>query len=190
MKKILAFLICFFGFLGVGFCAPVQKGEDFEAIYDRLESADFEYIFSLDPYQPEDYQKYIVSPYPLLRTGVEFVFKDTKIPPGYYLLTPREKYGVQYVLFKQNGKVQYIIPTYKKELVDPGFYKMHVPAPEKTKTQKMADFGNKLVGKMAKQSKATPPPQAYIDVNQIGNEFWQVILYYGNDKYYMIFRQQ
>lgn len=190
MKKILILLICFFAFQGAAFANTPVKSEDYRTIYESLEPADFEYIFGLDPYQPEDYQRYLASPYPLLRSGVDFIFKNIKIPAGYYLLTPREKNGAQYVLFKQEGKVKYIIPTYKKELVDPMFYKQHVPTPEKTKWQKACDAGNAFVGRVSKQSKKTTPPKAYIDVNQIGTEFWQLILYYGNEKYYMIFLQK
>lgn len=193
MKKFLTFLICIFAFFQIvfsqtGFCAT--KNEDFRDIYYSLEPANFDYIFGLDPFQAEEYQKYLASPYPLLRTGVDFFFKGTKIPAGYYLLTAREKDGVQYVLFKQEGKVKYIIPTYKKELVDPLFYEKHVPTPKKTAWNKACDFGNKFISKTSKTSKRTLPPKAYIDVNEIGNEFWEVILYYGSQKYFMVFSQK
>lgn len=193
MKKFLIFLMCFIlhSSMGAGFCNEVPvKSENFKTIYDSLIPADFEYIFSLDPYQSEDYQKYIASPYPLLRTGVDFYFKGAKIPAGYYLLTPREKNGTYYVLFKQEGKVKYIIPTYKKELVDPIFYNKYIPIAKKTAWQKACDAGNSFVAMVSKQSKKTIPPKVYIDVNQVGGEFWQVILYYGNDKYFMVFSQK
>ena len=50
-------------------------------------------------------------------------------------------------------------------------------------------FGNNFVGKVSKQSKKTEPMKAYIDVNQIGQDFWEIILYYGLEKYYLLFRQ-
>lgn len=70
---------------------PVMAEEDFQKIYDELEPANFEYIFGIDPYQAEEYKQYMFSPYPLMRTGVNFIFKETVIPPGFYLLTPRKK---------------------------------------------------------------------------------------------------
>lgn len=163
---------------------------EFEQIYSELQPADFEYIFSLDPFQAEEYTKYMVAPYPLLRTGVDFFFKGTQIPAGYYLLTPREKNGVKYVLFKQEGKVKYIIPTYKTELVDPLFYQKHVPTPKKTTREKIGGFMDKFASKVSRNSKRTAPPKSYIDVNEIGREFWEVVLYYGNEKYFLLFRQQ
>jgi len=187
MKRFLVLLISCLCLQSAVFAYTSQ--ESYRGIYESLAPADFEYIFDLDPFQPEEYQKYLASPYPLLRNGTDFTFKDKTIPPGYYLLTPRKKDGVQYVLFKQEGKVRYIIPTYKTELVEPLFYERHVPTPKKTVWDKMGDFGNKFVAKTAKNSKRTAPPKAYIDVNEIGNEFWEVILYYDSQKYFMIFER-
>ena len=188
MKRFLVFLISFLC-LHSTVLAHISQ-EEYRGVYDALEPANFEYIFNLDPYQPDDYQKYIASPYPLLRSGTDFIFKDKTIPPGYYLLTPRKKDGAQYVLFKQDGKVKYIIPTYKTAIVDPLFYEQYIPTPKKTKWDKLSDFGNKFVSKTAKNSKRTPPPKAYIDINEIGDEFWEVILYYDNQKYFMIFERK
>ena len=83
---------------------------NYNEIYDNLEEADFDYIFGIDPYQAEDYKVYMRSPYPLFRSGVNLIFKSKTIPPGYYLLTPREKNGKTYVLFKENGRVSFVIP--------------------------------------------------------------------------------
>lgn len=187
MKRFFALLIFSLCLCGTGFAYTSQ--DSYRGIYEELEPANFGYIFDLDPYQPEDYQKYIASPYPLLRSGTDFIFKGKTIPPGYYLLTPRVKDGRQYVLFKQDGKVKYIIPTYKTELVEPLFYERYVPTPKKTMWNKATDFGNKFVSKTAKNSKRTLPPKVYIDVNEIGNEFWEVVLYYDSQKYFMIFER-
>ena len=186
MKKIIVLIFSFLFLLGANFCLAE---ENWDEIYESLKPADFEYMFGQDPYQTEDYLKYNLSPYPLLRTGVDFVFKDTIIPKGYYLLTPREKNGVQYVLFKQQGKVKYAIPTYKTGVVEPTFYDKYIQVPKKSWWDKVCDFGNKIVGKISKQSKKTEPMKAYIDVNQIGQDYWEIIVYYGLSKYYLLFRQ-
>ena len=50
-----------------------NEKEAYEEIYEKLEPADFEYMFGIDPYQAEDYTKYMYSPYPLFRVGVPFI---------------------------------------------------------------------------------------------------------------------
>lgn len=187
MKKFLVLIFMFFAL-------PVFAGEyDIDAYYkhyEALQPADFEYMFGIDSHQAEDYLKYNGSPYPLLRTAVNFVFKGTVIPPGYYLLTPREKNGKDYVLFKQEGRVKYVIPVYDKKAVNIEFYDKYIPQPKKTWWDKVVDFGNKFVSTTSKQSKRTAIPKAYIDVNQIGQDFWEVIVYYGLSKYYLLFEQK
>lgn len=164
------------------------KVQDMKEIYEKLEPADFNYIFDMDPYQLEEYQKYMYTPYPLFRTSVEFKFKNVTIPPGYYLLTPREKDGKWYVLFKTNGRVKYIIPVYEKDLVAPAFYARYVPEAKLNWWDNLRKKTRNTVGRIFKKStQRTPAPKSYIDVNEIGNEFWQVVLYYGSTKYYLIF---
>ncbi len=195
-KKIFFFAVLF---CSVVFFAPINyaiaqenKGDNenskYAQIYEDLPEADFSYIFDLDPYQTEEYQKYMYAPYPLFRTAIRFVFKNTVIEPGYYLLTPREKNGKSYVLFKTNGKVKYIIPVYEKELVEPMFYKKYVPERKLTWWQSVCKKTSNTMGRLfSKQTQRTPPPKSYIDVNELGTDYWQVVLYYGTTKYNMIF---
>ncbi len=183
MKKLFLVLSLFLTFLTPAFCA------DYAQIYEELNTSDFEYIFGLDPYQAEDYKKYYASPYPLLRLGVDFYFKNLVIPRGYYLLTPREKEGVNYVLFKQGGKVVFVIPAYKTELVEPMFYDKHVPQIKKGPWTKFCEGMSHLVGKMSDDSKRAEMPKAYITVDEVGGEFWELILYYGTQKYYLLFKK-
>ncbi|GBF23500.1 hypothetical protein tpqmel_0904 [Candidatus Gastranaerophilus sp. (ex Termes propinquus)] len=44
--------------------------ENYEKIYEELQNANFEYVFGIDPWQSEDYTKYIFSPYPLLENNI------------------------------------------------------------------------------------------------------------------------
>lgn len=188
-KKIkLISIICF---VSVLLNVSVFAQDNYQQIYDSLQKADFEYMFGLDPYQKDEYKKSMRAPYPLFRTGVTMIFKDMKISPVYYLLTPRSKNGKNYVLFKTNGKVQYIIPVYKKEVVPPDFYKKYVPAQKLTLWQKTCKKARNAAGRIApNKTQQKPAPKSYIDVNEIGGSFWEVVLYFGNSKYHMIFLKE
>ena len=168
---------------------PIVQTNDYEAIYNSLDEADFDYLFGIDPYQAEEYKVYMRSPYPLFRSGVNIIFKTKKIPAGYYLLTPREKNGKTYILFKENGKVMFTIPVYKEDIISNEFYKEKLPQEklnpyEKTKKNTMNFIGKKW----GKRNQRTPIPNAYIEFNDVG-EFWNMILYYGTKKYYLIFKK-
>ena len=126
--KIILFVVCLLTIFGVSKIyansnIPVVQSSDYETIYNSLEEADFDYLFGIDPYQADEYKVYMRSPYPLFRSGVNLVFKTKTIPAGYYLLTPREKNGKTYILFKENGRVSYTIPVYKEDSVSKDFYK-------------------------------------------------------------------
>ena len=224
IKKIFLFAVLFLFGAVFAFLSPclanenaiTKENQKYQEIYEKLPEADFSYIFNLDPYQPEEYTKYMYAPYPLFRTAIRFVFKNTVIEPGYYLLTPREKDGKSYVLFKTNkntviepgyylltprekdgksyvlfktnGKVKYIIPVYEKDLVEPAFYERYVPERKLTWWQSVCQKTRNTMGRLfSKQTQRKPPPKSYIDVNELGTDYWQVILYYGATKYYMIF---
>ena len=115
----------------------LKNSANYDEIYSTLEEVDFEYIFGIDPHQADEYTKYMYSPYPLFRSGVDLIFKSKKIPAGYYLLTPREKNGKTYVLFKENGRVSYIVPVYKEDVVLETFYEEKFPHPKPTGLQRV-----------------------------------------------------
>lgn len=168
-----------------------NEKEAYEEIYEKLEPADFEYMFGIDPHQAEDYTKYMYSPYPLFRVGVPFIFKNTEIKPGYYILTPRKKDGKTFVLFKEQGRVKYLIPVYETDLVDPLFYDQYIPERKDGFWEKARKKASNTIGRLfPKHTQRMPAPKAYIEVNDIERQFYQVILYYGTQKYYMIFRQR
>ena len=189
MNKLKKFLTLFI--ISGWLFAPCAAEENFHKIYDELESANFEYIFGIDPYQAEEYTKYMFSPYPLLRTGVSFVFKDIIIPPGYYLLTPRKHEGRTYVLFKEQGRVKYMVPCYKVDMTTTESYDQYIPKPKQSKWKKLKTKTSDVVGKtMPKKTKRKPIPKAYMEINDIDGEFYQVVLYYDTGKYYLIFKQE
>ena len=168
---------------------PKTKLDNYDEIYEQLEEADFDYIFGIDPHQTDEYTKYMYSPYPLFRTGVNIIFKTKKIPPGYYLLTPREKNGKTYVLFKENGRVSYTIPVYKEDVIPETFYEEKFPHPKPTKVEKFKKKTMDFIGtKWGHRNQRTPIPQAYIEFNDEG-VYWDMILYYGFKKYYLLFKK-
>ncbi len=185
--KITSLILLFSLFFNVNFA--LSKTYDYDDVYSKLEEADFEYIFGLDPHQADDYTKYMFSPYPLFRSGVNLVFKTKTIPPGYYLLTPREKNGKTYILFKENGRVSYTIPVYDEDIVPEIFYQEKIPHQKPTKTETLSKKVMGFIGtKWGHKNQRTPIPEAYIEFNDIGI-YWDMILYYGNKKYYLLFKK-
>jgi len=185
--KILSLLL-----LIIGFCfqvvfandnIPRPKNINYDEVYQNLEEVDFEYIFGIDPHQADDYTKYMYSPYPLFRTGVNIIFKSKVIPPGYYLLTPREKNGKTYILFKENGRVSYVIPVYNEDVVYEGFYEEKFPHEIENLGKKTSNKIMEFIGtKWGKRNQRTPIPKAYVEFNDAG-EYWDMLLYYGLKKY-------
>lgn len=166
----------------------VASIDDYDSLYNQAQLSTVKLMHNLDPYQDEDYQKYIWSPYPLFRTCSYLYFKDLSVSPGYYLLTPRQFKGNDYVLFKTNGKVQFIVPVVKIESVPEDFYKNNFPIPKKTKFEKFCKSTGDFIYKHLKSSRRVPPPQAFVDASDEGNYF-VIKLYYGDKCYVMAFRK-
>ena len=168
---------------------PQTKLDNYDEIYANLEEADFDYIFGIDPHQADEYTVYMRSPYPLFRSGVNLIFKSKTIPPGYYLLTPREKNGKTWVLFKENGKISYVIPVYKEDVVLETFYEEKFPRKKPTTSEKIRKKTMDFIGtKWGKRNQRTPIPEAYIEFNDAGI-YWDMILYYGLKKYHLLFKK-
>ena len=184
----LALILTIFLNIGISF-AEENYSNDYEKIYSSLEEADFDYIFGIDPYQADEYTVYMRSPYPLFRTGVNLIFKSKTIPPRYYLLTPREKNGKTWILFKENGRVSYMVPVYKEDVVYEGFYEEKFPRKKPTLFENIRKKTMDFIGtKWGKKNQRTPIPEAYIEFNDAG-EYWDMILYYGMKKYYVLFKK-
>ena len=167
--------------------ASVKPTKNYSQIYNSLEPASFSYMHGIDPDQYFDMKDTAWSPYPLLRLNSYIYFKNIAIEPGYYLLTPREYKGKWYLLFKQNGKVSHIIPVYDRDLIPEGFYDKHLPKPKLTFAQKVHMGALSLIGK-TKSSKRRDPIKSYIEISDLENYFLSIVIYYGNHKYYTIFR--
>lgn len=183
MRKIIL-ILCFI-FLGN---LSLADEFDYRQTYLDMPVPDFSYIHGIDPGQYYDNKDAAYSIYPLFRLCTPLYFKTIMISPGYYALTPTTYKNKQYLLFKDNGAVKYIVPIYKKELVPPDFYESHLPKPKLTWGQKLSiGFGN-FLGKHFKSSQRKPPVKTYLEVNELDNKFVSIIVYFGNYRYYALFR--
>ena len=161
---------------------------DIEQMYRDMPVPDFKYVHNIDPGEYQDTMYSTWSPYPLFRLTAPLFFKTVKIEPGYYLLTPREHKGAWYILFKEAGKVKYIVPCYKKEMVPMDFYKNHLPQVKMTKIQLIREKTLNLIGKNVKSSKRKPIPDTYLEADDLDNNFISIIVYWGNYRYYFVLR--
>ena len=165
----------------------IRPNKDYVSIYNNLEPADFAYMHGIDPDQYYDMKDTAWAPYPLLRLNSYIYFKNQAIEPGYYLINPREHKGKWYMLFKQNGKVAYIIPVYERSLVSETFYDTHLPKPKLTRSQKIHMGVLNFLGKFD-STKRREPVKSYMEINDLENYFVSIIIYYGSHKYSTIFR--
>lgn len=185
IKKILLLTLLIFTSFQLGAYAETEYAK----LYEQAQTPNFELVFNIDPYQNEDYQKYAYAPYPLFRLSSDVYFKKQTVPAGYYILTPREMKGNEYIFFKEAGKVKYIIPVVKKELVPVDFYHNNLPTPKYTKWQKFCKGTSEKFYKIFKNSsKKAPPPKSYVITENIEGNMYLIVLYYGEHKYYMVFK--
>lgn len=161
---------------------------DIEQMYRDMPVPDFKYVHNIDPGEYQDTMYSTWSPYPLFRLTAPLFFKTVAIEPGYYLLTPREHNDKWYILFKEAGKVKYIVPCYKKEMVPMDFYKNNLPQVKLTKIQLIREKTLKLIGKHVNSSKRKPIPDTYLEASDLDNNFISVIVYWGNYRYYLVLR--
>ena len=164
-----------------------SSNKNYAQIYNNLEPADFSYMHDIDPDQYYDMKDATWAPYPLLRLNSYIYFKSQSIEPGYYLITPREHKGKWYMLFKQNGKVSYIIPVYERDIVPETFYETHLAKPKLTPSQKVHMGFLSFLGKFD-STKRRDPIQSYMEINDLENYFVSIVIYYGSHKYSTIFR--
>ena len=161
---------------------------NYDSLYDNAEMFPSKLYNGIDPFQDEDTIKYAWSPYPLFRTSAEMYFKDIMIPPGYYLLTPRTLGGKDYLLFKENGKVSYIIPIVKKEATPLNFYEANTPQMKKTPWQKFSSTVRTKFYNTAKDSLRVDPPKSLVNV-EVEIKYIVITLYYGENKYTVLFKR-
>ena len=170
------------------FSSPVFAQIDYDVLYDHAEHFPSKLYNNIDPFQDEDTIKYTWSPYPLFRTSTDLHFKDITIPVGYYLLTPRNLGGKDYIFFKENGRVSYIIPVAKKEKTPINFYEANTPQIKKTKWQKFTAKIKKKFYDTAKDSGRSTPPNSMVNVT-VEVKYIIINFYYGENKYVLLFKR-
>lgn len=161
---------------------------DLEQVYRDLPVPTHSYVHDIDPGEYYDTKDSTWSPYPLFRLTAPLFFKSITIQPGYYLLTPREHEGNWYMLFKEQGKVRYIIPIYDRDITPLGFYDENIPKPKMTWSQKTHINFLNFVGKHFEKSKRKPAPQTYLEMFDLDNNFISLVVYWGDHRYYMVLR--
>ncbi len=183
MKKFLLLVIL----LTLGTTAN-SKDIDYQQIYRDLEVPSVKFVHNIDPGEYYDTQNSTWSPYPLFRLTSPLYFKTITIEPGYYLLTPREYKGNWYMLFKEAGKVKYIIPVYEREIVPLTFYDDNLPQAKLAPSQKVHLKLLDIMGKFVPSAKREPTPQTYLETTDLDNNFLSIVIYWGDYRYYTIFR--
>lgn len=164
--------------------------EEYQQVYQDLEVPTFNFIHGIDPDQYYDMKDTAWSPYPLMRLNSPIYFKSVTIMPGYYLLTPRQYKGDWYILFKEAGKVKYIIPVFEKCFHEPTYYHTHLKELDMRKSQRfMVKFLNGI-GKIFKNSKRRPATQTNIELTDLDNKFLLIELHYAQYCYKCIFRAE
>lgn len=181
MKKLVSILLLLIGM-------SVYADSDYDALYDSVQPFQSKLYNDIDPFEDEDMIRYAWSPYPLFRTSANLYFKDYVIEPGYYSLTPRTLSGNSYVLFKQGGKVQFIIPAVKKEATPLNFYNANTPKIKKTPWQKFSSAVSKKFYNTVKSSMRSTPPNSLVNIDT-DSKYIVMTLYYGEDKYTVLFRR-
>ncbi len=161
---------------------------DYETLYNKAELFPSRLYNDVDPFEDEDAVKYAWSPYPLFRSAANLYFKDLKIEPGYYILTPRNLKGKDYILFKQNGKVVFIVPAAKTEATPLNFYEANTPQVKKTKWQKFTTNVRNKFYNAASDSMRSQPPKSLVDV-QVDVSFIIITIFYGDNKYIVLFKR-
>lgn len=183
MKKVLLLLFTFLFFVSGAFSA-----EDYNAMYENAGLFGSRLYNDIDPYEDEDNIKYAYSPYPLFRIAADLYFKEYMISSGYYSLAPRTLKGRDYVLFKQGGKVKFIIPAVKKEMTPPDFYSADIPRRKKSLWQKFTEGCSNTFYRIFRSSQKIPPPKSYISAETYEN-FLIICVYYGKEKYTLLFKR-
>ncbi|MBQ2645416.1 hypothetical protein IJG14_07605 [bacterium] len=161
---------------------------DWIELYENSNPFESKLMNNIDPFQDEDTIKYAYSPYPLFRTSVYLYYKNITIPSGYYQLTPRKMNGNYYIFFKTNGRVAFIIPVIKREIVPENFYKKYMPEPKRTLGQNIAKNWKRFWSRIFKGSGKQPPPNSFVELN-IHETCYVLKLYYKNHCYYTVYKK-
>lgn len=173
------------------FSAQVQAAEriNYDNIYKNLPVLDIHYDYNEDPDENADYTNYIGSPYPLIRISPKLACRETKLAPGYYLMTIKNRSSYDFVMFKQNGKIAALIPVYEKQLINPEtFY----PKPEEPKSRfkkTTKAIKNVIAKPFQSHRRPVPPTRTFITSSLVdGGNYFEVLFYQEQYLYKMLFK--
>ena len=170
--------------------AYTQEVAEYDKIYESSPILDFYYEQNEDPDEITDHQEHIRSPYPLIRTSSPLSTKSSKIIPGYYLLTPRNKDGYDFVMFKQKGRITALVPVFEKKLINP----LEVyPQPIKRKVplvkKPFAAMQNGLKFVFKPYIKPPELPKYLLNSDYVaGGKYFEIHLYKDEYLYKMLFK--
>lgn len=170
-------------FVSAAYCSG-----DYDSMYEAAQPFQSKLFNDIDPFEDEDSIKYAYSPYPLFRTSAYLYFKDLTIDPGYYTIVPRKLKGEYYVLFKQGGKVKFIVPVAKKEATPLNFYDANIPKVKLTGMQKFTNKVRTTFYNVSKNSMKMEPPKSLVKVD-VEVKYIIVTFFYGEDKFTLLFKR-
>ncbi|OGI00078.1 MAG: hypothetical protein A2039_00360 [Candidatus Melainabacteria bacterium GWA2_34_9] len=181
-------------------CEAENLRINYDLLYKDTPVLDFMYEEGIDPEQDNDYNRYIISPYTLIRITDTLKNKKILLKPGYYLVKPDKHDGYEFLLFKQNGKVAGIIPIYQKVLINPALvYKE--PIKPKTPLYKaipkkiFIEIPKKIITrpfrKFWEQKKVLVPAKSALESKVVGNgKYLEIWLYVDKYLYKVLFEIQ
>lgn len=176
-----------------GMSTPEQKTysqDDYEQAYRDMQVPTFTFVHGIDPDQYYDMKDATWSPYPLFRLNSPLYFKTVTIPPGYYLLTPRQYKNKWYILFKEAGTVRYTIPVFNQCYAEAGYYHTHLKELDLSRSARWHIKFLNSWGKYIRKSKRRPAIQTNLELTDLDNNFLLIDIYYGHYKYQTIFRTE
>ncbi|MFH0702961.1 MAG: hypothetical protein V2B14_05430 [bacterium] len=170
--------------------AGIAQNINYDLIYTNLTPIDINYDHNEDPNEINDYSQFIESPYPLIRISQTLRCKNTKISPGYYLLTPKNENNIDFVMFKQKGKIVALIPVYEKRLINPKLVYKSEPKPKVSLIKRPFIAIKKFFGLILKKSKKyQDPPKCAVETEKInGEKYFEIRLYVEEHLYKMLFK--
>lgn len=200
MKKVLLILIISITFLKM---TTLESGADvlrinYDLIYKETPVLDFMYENNIDQEQDNDYNRYVISPYVLIRITDTLRSKKVLLKPGYYLVKPENKDGYEFLIFKQNGRVAGVVPVYQKVLINPALVynepiKAKLPLYKAIPKKIFIDIPKKIITRPFKktweQKRVLLPPKSALENKVVGDgKYLDIWLYVDKYLYKVLFK--
>ena len=189
MKKFIAIFILL---ISIANPCTVLGQTSLDRTYKNMPVLDFIYETGIDDEESEDYEGYVISPYVLVRLPVKLRCQKVVLDQGYYLVKPEYRYGHNFAVFKQNGRIMAVVPVYKKYRIDPTAVFPTPPKPKhKWYVQPFVTAWNIVkwpFSKIFKQRKIKIPSRAKVELDALeNNSYYDLGLYVESSLYKMLF---